>query len=251
MAIIIGCLLPFNSLAANSSFRSIGSTIASDYSNFYSKESLTRLGIGFLAMGLVANTEIDDNIHEWYQDDVRNSTTEDLAENAKFFGEGIYIIPFSLLSSGLYYLDADSSLGKWGRNTTRAYIVGGPAMLAAQYLTGASRPGEDEDQGSDWKPFNDNNGVSGHAFVGAVPFLTIAKMNDNTFVKVLAYFASTLTAWSRVDDSSHYTSQAVLGWYMAYESVNSVFATDDQERKISFTPVVGNDFYGMFLSMQW
>ena len=40
--------------------------------------------------------------------------------------------------------------------------------------TGASRPADG--QGSHWHMFNDNNGVSGHAFIGAIPFLAAAEM---------------------------------------------------------------------------
>ncbi len=202
-------------------------------------------------MGIVANTEIDQNFQDWYQDEVWSEATDDFSKITKFFGEGYYLIPISLLSSGLYYLNTNSELGNWGLNSTRAYVVGLPAMLAAQYMTGGSRPGEDKKKGSDWRFFDDSNGVSGHAFVGAVPFLTIARMSDSKFVKVISYFASTLTAWSRIDDNSHYLSQSLLGWYMAYESVNSVFSTNEEDEKISFTPVVAKDFYGIVLSAKW
>ena len=43
-------------------------------------------------------------------------------------------------------------------------------MLLMQRVTGASRAGE-SDSGSHWRPFHDSNGVSGHAFMGAVLLL--------------------------------------------------------------------------------
>ncbi len=246
-------LLLFLSTTVGSGFASDKNSpwevIKTDYSNFYSKNSLLRLGLGFLAMGIVANSELDENFQDWYQDEVRSDSTDDFSEITKLPGEGKYLLPAALLSSGLYYLDPDSSIGKWGLNATRAYLVGLPPMWVMQHLTGASRP--DNYSGSDWDPFNDENGVSGHAFVGAVPFLTVAMMNDNIFIKYLSYFASTLTAVSRINDNDHFLSQSVLGWYMAYESVNAVFKTDKETRKLAIIPLINRDMYGVVFNSRW
>ncbi len=249
--VVISSFFPPKLSASYLSENTVFYKIKNDYCHFYSTENLTKLGIGLSLMGLVANTEIDQNFQDWYQDELRSETTDNFSEITKIFGEGYYLIPISLLSSGLYYFNTNSEIGNWGLNSTRAYIVGLPAMLAAQYITGGSRPDEDKQKGSGWRFFDDSNGVSGHAFVGAVPFLTIAKMNDNKFVKVISYIASTLTAWSRIDDNSHYMSQSLLGWYMAYESVNSVFSINQEDEKISFTPIVAKDFYGIVFSAKW
>ncbi|MCP4325277.1 MAG: phosphatase PAP2 family protein [Alteromonadales bacterium] len=229
---------------------SIVTKIADDHSNYYSKERLKRVMVGFLAMGVVANSEIDGNLQDRYQDKIRSQKIDDDSKITKLFGEGKYLIPISILSSGAYYLDSNSEIGNWGLNSTRAYAVGLPAMWVMQNVTGASRPAESN--GSKWKPFKDSNGVSGHAFVGAVPFLTLAQMNNNnTFIKYTFYVASGIAAWSRVNDDSHYTSQAILGWYMAYESVGAVFNTNDKSKQISFMPVIGNNFYGINIHRRW
>ena len=120
-----------------------------------------------------------------------------------------------------------------------------------QLATGASRPNE-SDHGSEWHPFNDNSGVSEHAFMGAIPFVTLANIyNDNKVVKYLAYAASFATAWSRVNDNSHYISQAALGWYMAFESVDAVFDADRKRNNLSIMPVIGKDSYGISVQMKW
>ncbi|MEZ6069860.1 MAG: hypothetical protein R3C10_06170 [Pirellulales bacterium] len=93
-------------------------------------------------------------------------------------------------------------------------------MLALQAVTGASRPGESTSE-SHWKPFDDNNGVSGHAFMGAIPFMSAAKMTDNIWFKGALYAASALPAMSRVSDDDHYFSQAFLGWWMAYMAASA------------------------------
>ena len=122
-------------------------------------------------------------------------------------------------------------------------------MLAMQRLSGASRPGE-TDHGSHWKPFDDDNGVSGHAFVGAVPFLTIARMSKNSIIKYLFYGLSGLTAWSRVNDNKHYVSQAVLGWYMGWEATDAVFSTDDKVNNVVFSPLLNHRYYGFYIGFR-
>jgi hypothetical protein len=90
--------------------------------------------------------------------------------------------------------------------------------------TGASRPSEDV--GSQWHFFNDNNGVSGHAFVGAVPFLAAADMVESPLLKGTLYVCSTFVGFSRMTDDAHYPSQVFLGWYLAWASARAVDATE-------------------------
>jgi hypothetical protein len=240
---------------------SIGTTIANDYGNFYSKDRLIRLGIAFGLGGIAANTNIDMSIRNWYQDNVRSEQTNSWASNisnpsgfyAKTFGEGKYMVPIALLAAGVNYIDTDTAIGNWGANASRAYIVGLPAMWAMQWTTGAARPGE-SDTGSAWRPINiqDGHGVSGHSFVGAVPFLTIAAMNpDNAWVKYPAYLASAAAGWSRINDDAHFPSQVVLGWYMAWEAVDSVMVTNKKTKGFTIVPMAGIDGFGIVASTRW
>ena len=220
IVLLLLCLLIVPFLAYAEPEPSIFDTVKADYSNFYSVEMLTNTGLGLAVGGIIANTNIDSEFRSEYQDNVKSNTTDDVAKLAKKFGEGSYLIPLvigaSLLPEGYF-------VSEWGRDSSRAYLVGAPAMLSLQLLTGASRP---EESDSHWKPFNDNNGVSGHAFMGAVPFITAANRVDNVYLKSLLYVGSTLTAWSRVNDDDHYLSQAVLGWFVAYQSASAINKTN-------------------------
>ena len=238
---------------------SIIETVSGDYTSFYASERLMRMGIVFGAGAVMANTNIDMNIRNWYQDKVRNEQTnswasdpaKDLTFNAKFFGEGKYMVPVALLAASVNSLDTDTAIGNWGAKTSRAYITGLPAMWLMQAVTGASRPDETP-EGSVWRPFNDGNGVSGHAFVGAVPFLTIAYMNpDNAYVKYPAYLASAAAAWSRVNDDKHFPSQVLLGWYMAREAVDAVFENTQNKKGVTVTPTAGLDGFGLMAKGSW
>ena len=231
----------------------IWNTVKKDYSEFYSADRFMRMGIVFSGGAIMANTSIDQD----FQDrNAGNIYSVDDSYNYKQLGEGKYLISLSLISAGIssYLSDGKelTGIGKWGERTARAYFVGGPTVLLTQLLTGASRPAEAPFK-SDWKPFNDSNGVSGHAFIGSVPFLTIAYMNQNNpVIKYSAYLASTLAGLSRINDDAHYLSQVILGWYLGWESVDSVYSVDTKNsRQLAVRPYIGEDTYGVQVSMRW
>ena len=226
--IFIAIICPVNeSLAIGGSVSKDLAYIKDDYRNFYlSGDNLIHLGIGIGCAGLFANTSMDGDIQEFYQDNVRSDATDDLSNVLKVPGNIFVTVPILI---GTYLAFNESSAGEWASKSLRAMIVGAPTGLLLQRLTGASRPSEGD---SKWKPFHDANGLSGHAFIGAVPFITAAKMNENPYMKGLLYGLSFLPSLSRINDNKHYFSQSALGWYLAYLSCNAVEKTQTQKGMI-------------------
>ena len=229
-------------------------TVVDDYREFYSMDRLKRMGIAFAGGAVIANTHADALFQKWYQTDIRGTTTNDFADISKNFGESRYLLPVTLATAvldnvleGTVY---NSTVGRWGKRAVRAYLLGAPLLWAAQNITGASRPAVN--RGSDWRPFKDSHGVSGHAYVGAVPFLVMADMaDDNKWLRTLFYAASTAAALSRINDNAHYLSQAALGWYLAWESTDTVLDRDNREQSYAVQPMMLEDGYGVSVSMQW
>lgn len=217
------------------------SGIAADHSEFYSGESLTWLAFGFAIGAGMANTGFDEHfIRDTYIDNVVLATTDDFFEalhEPKFFGEGQYTIPaFALLALSeplIEDLPMGSEAAEWGQRSFRSVLLGAPPLIGLQLLTGASRPGETT-QKSHWKPFQDSNGVSGHSFMGAIPFMSAAQMTENKWLKAGLYTLSTLPAFSRVNDDDHYFSQAFLGWWLAYIATTAVDQSHQQNEHYHF-----------------
>jgi membrane-associated phospholipid phosphatase len=210
------------------------------------------LVLGVALAAPLANTSLDHDFRNWWQDDIRSSGTDDLAAFWKPFGEGAILIPalacLGLVGSALRDRPLFDVGGEFGSRATRAYLVGAPPMLFMQAMLGASRPGETA-LDSQWRPFYDANAVSGHAFIGAVLFITAARMTENRSARALLYLGSTCTAWSRVNDDAHYLSQAILGWYVAYLACRSVDGTERGEEPLSLVPLVCAEFSG--LGLEW
>ena len=222
--------------------------VRQDYINYYSWNNLRDLALGFAVASPIANTSLDGGFRDWYQDDVRSKGTDDAARFFKTFGEGQIFIPsFALLAvTGQYFADRPllGTAGDYSGRVTRAYLVGAPPMLLMQYVTGAGRPGESE-HGSYWQPFSDNNGVSGHAFMGSIPFITAARMVENPFAKATLYGLSTFTGWSRINDDDHYLSQVVLGWWMGYLACRAVDDTQQADKHLTLTPIATPGMVGV------
>jgi hypothetical protein len=231
-------------------------TLSDDYMEFYSLNRLKRMGLVFASGAIVANTNIDEYIQKKYQTNIRSSTTDDIADVVKNFGEYKYLIPVTVAAVVMDNVFEDTAynrtVGRWGKRMMRSYLVGTPLLLTLQTINGASRPSEG--MGSNWHPlsFDDVNGISTHAFIGAVPFLTMAGMSDeNLYLKSFLYLASTACAWSRINDNAHYFSQAALGWYIAWESTDAILDRENEEKKLTVRPMFLGDGYGISINMQW
>ena len=227
--------------------------VVADYRNYYRWHTALEMGIAVGLAAPLANTSLDQDFRDWYQQDVRSSGTDDLSSFWKPWGEGKIFVPawagLAVVGKMLEDRPVFSVVGDFSDRTTRAYIVGAPPMLLMQFVLGASRPGETPDT-SHWKPFDDTNSVSGHAFIGAVPFLTAANMVENPWAKGTFYALSTFTGWSRVNDDRHYLSQVCLGWYMAYLAARSVDETQHAERLVRVVPIASPQMTGFGIVMQ-
>ena len=72
----------------------------------------------------------------------------------------------------------------------------------------------------------------------------------NLCLKGGLYLCSTLTAASRVNDDSHYLSQACLGWWMAYLTCRAINQTERQDSRFSLTPMIG-PASGLAMTYRW
>jgi membrane-associated phospholipid phosphatase len=211
-----------------------------DHLNFYSPEGITSLAILLGGSAVVANTSIDTEIMEKYQGQVRGPGTDNFAKIVKPLGDGVYTLPIivgaTLLANMSDRVPLPARTGEWGGRTIRGLAVGAPPFLLLQYVLGSSRP-DVMPFGSRWEPWKDKHGVSGHAYMSAVPFITAAKMTDNPYWKAGLYFGSTVTGWSRINDHDHYLSQVIMGWGLAYLAATAVDETARGEVTYKVVPL--------------
>jgi hypothetical protein len=223
-----------------------------DHRQFYSP-----LGLGVLAAGIagaapLANGSADQDVHDWYQQRIKRQALDPLSDVFNYGGQAWFVVPLSLelmALNGRFGEDwqHDGGVLEWGNRSLRAIAIGYPPVVSLYGLLGASRPDRND---SAWHPFEDFHGVSGHTFIGAIPWLTAAAMTDNWLLKAPLAAGSFLTGWSRLHDDRHYFSQIALGWWIAALSVYSVGETQG-ESNWTIVPTMGPDGAGVALGLRY
>jgi hypothetical protein len=209
----------------------LGQRLWTDQKNFYDVDTLGPFAIAIGGAAILANSGVDREFAEDYQENIFNDDTDKASSWVKWMGDGRYTLPILGVATALsIYVPEDEvwgPVGIWGQRGLRATITGALPLWVLQRAIGSGRPGLDENNSS-WAFWDHSNGVSGHTFISAVPFITAARMVENPWAKAGLYFGSTLTGLSRINDHDHYLSQVLLGWFLAYLAVDSVFDTDTQ-----------------------
>lgn len=212
-------------------FRTLGDDVRADFRRHYSLQPQIQVAIGFGVAGVLANTNADARIQEFFNDELSSDVGDDLAD--LFTGVGdlsmpLYSFPVYLgaMWLGDYSDESESGLARWGADSMRAGLVGAPEVLVLSHVTGGNRPEEGE---PGWSPFDNDAGVSGHAFFGAVPFITAANLTDRRWLKYTLLVTSTMPGLARVYDDKHYFSQSLLGWWIAYVSASTIMHTNAVE----------------------
>lgn len=212
------------SMSQHQSCSKLARTICDDHQQFYALDNIGRFALGLGYGAFYANTSFDSEVQNLYHDYIRSAVTDQISKVAKQFGNGKITVPIFLAATSLNFIFPRNKMinkvADWGQGCSRALLLGAPLVLALQLGIGASRPYENN--GSKWHPFKDNNGVSGHSFMGAVPFLVAARCAKLQSIKIPLYLGSMLTGLSRINDNQHYFSQAFLGWWIAWLATDSI-----------------------------
>ena len=228
--------------------------IRKDFREHYSRGPLTNVAIGFGVTGVLANSNFDEEVQDVFRDDLQGRLGDDLTD--LFTGVGGVAQPLAAVPVyvgamwlGNYGTDSESAAGRWGNRSFRAMLIGTPQLVALSHISGGQRP-EDGEPG--WDPFEDDDGVSGHAFFGAVPILTAARMAEKRWLRGTLYVVSTLPGLARVYDDKHYMSQAFMGWWLARAAARTVTRTSRQSPGTArLTAVPYLDGGGLQLTMQF
>jgi len=178
---------------------------------------------------VLANTGFDRAFAQHWQTDIRGNASDNFFAIPKAIGGlSYYYAPIYLSTMAFGHLREHTLMGNvmyhFGYRSLRTFMIGGLQQVILTNLLGSGRPCRNDD--SKWQPFQYETAVSGHAFYGAIPFLTAAMMTDNTGAQFSLYFLSTLPGISRLNSNSHYLSQVLLGWTIAFLSARSVYQTD-------------------------
>ena len=190
------------------------------YGRMYSRRNFLKLGGAVAGAAVLAYSDADEAVEEWHGEEVLSPRTDRLANFLHEFGERYWFgawLAFALVD----HFVGSSPLSRWGRQSFSAMVVGLPTLWTVQRALGGARP-KDNTHGPRFVPFADDNAASGHAFIGSIPWLVLAKRCGAPAPRTVAYFLSPWVGWSRINDHKHYLSQVLLGYGIAWEAVSTV-----------------------------
>ena len=190
------------------------------YKRMYSRRNFLKLGGAVAGAAVLAYSGADEAVEEWHAENVVSPTTNRMSDVLHEFGERYWFGVWAAFAA-VDWAVGSSPLSRWGRQSFAAMVVGLPTLWSVQRVFGGARP-KDHTHGPRFVPFADDNTASGHTFIGAIPWLVLAKRWGAPAPRTVAYFLSPWVGWSRMNDHKHYLSQVLLGYGIAWEAVNTV-----------------------------
>jgi len=186
----------------------------------YGRRAFLKLGAAIAGAGVVIYSGLDEAVIAAHDRHLRSDGTARVARVGYEGGQRPWFLAWAAVAA----IDAwwrSGPLSRWGRLNFEAMVVGLPMLWTVQRVLGAGRPSADVPT-PDWKPFRHDNAASGHAFIGAVPWITAARAAGLRRWRLPLWLGSWLSGWSRLHDRKHYLSQVCLGWYLAWQAVVAV-----------------------------
>jgi membrane-associated phospholipid phosphatase len=233
--------------------KNIGQDIKRDFTTYFKTDNLLMLGNALAASGLFANTAMDRSFRAHWQTDIHSNSTKGFFKLPNAIGGLCYwYIPIYTSAMAVGFMREHTALGdltyQWGYRSIRSYVLASIQQFTFATALGNGRPKNGGD--SKWQPFRHAKGVSGHAVIGAIPFLTAAHMTDPPLLRYSLYALSTLPGLARIDKDAHYFSQVLLGWSIAFLSTQAVYESDLRQSNALQVNVYPRS-NGMMLSTNW
>ena len=203
------------------------SVVKEDYQRYYAYERMIPWASSLAIGAVLANTTTDASLNAWYQNYVRSAYTDHLSKQItlpmdqpvfkRSTGLALYVPSYTMQRHASF---THPSIETWSQLSLRTLALLVPQQALLTLATGGCRP--TNDKGSFWRWGRCSRGVSGHAAYGAVPFLSLAKMQDNSLGKAFFYTVALLPGFARINDQKHYASQVWLGYSLAFLASHSL-----------------------------
>jgi membrane-associated phospholipid phosphatase len=215
----------------------------------------------WVAAGLAGATGIflvlDKEIREFWQNDIRSGTSEDVFDVLNFFGDvkymgalslGTYAIAEAVDQAGLANAKREKALGLMA---LESIALAQGISFSLKWITGRDRPNKTDNRYEFKGPGNGDNQAfpSGHATVAFALATTISEVYGETspWVPWVTYPIAVGTALARVDKNKHWASDVFVGGLVGYFVAKTVVKYNPflEKRNITLRPLNSVDGPGM------
>jgi len=197
----------------------------------------------------------DQEIQDWVQDH-RNGASDEIANYAEPFGNGMFILP-SLGGVYLYSrLYKDERAGRVALLGLKSVIISGLITNTIKFAGHRHRP--DSGDGHDvWDgpgvSASDLSFPSGHATSAfSLASVIASEYEDKAYVPPLSYGIAALTALSRVNDNKHWASDVFMGSVIGYATGKTIYALQrSRNTNLAVIPVIERNRTLVLVTLRW
>lgn len=142
----------------------------------------------------------------------RSRRAHDIATASRHLGDPLSLAPVLLATDALARLTGHERLGAASERVALAVAGAGALKILLGQVIGRSRPDESPGTPDHYAPFSGHDAMpSGHTAVAFALAASVSAEAPARWVPFVLYPAAGLTAWSRVHDREHWTSDVVAG----------------------------------------
>ena len=161
---------------------------------------------------------LDEDIHQWIQED-RNESTENVSRFISDFGHGIFIGGLALSLYAIGEIGDYYSFRKTGLLCLESWLTAGILTLSLKTIVGRARPyaGKGSMIFNPFSSGSENHSFpSGHAVSAFAAAAVIADQTEIIFLDMLSYSLAGAVALSRVYNNQHWASDVFIGSALGY-----------------------------------
>ncbi len=171
---------------------------------------------GLVVSGIGVLLYADEPFRDFWQDEIRSGTTDDIADVGDTVGEFYSLLPAAGVTFVAGAATGDKNLQAASLETIQTLAITAGFVKALKYGTGRHRPNASPDTAFEFDvPSLDGDNksfVSGHAaYSFSVASVFASAYDDNAFVPPIAYGLASLSAMSRVNDDKHWLTDVLVG----------------------------------------
>lgn len=173
-----------------------------------------------IAVGAIGAVSLGDRgVDDWIQDR-RSSRSDAIARAFRNGGQPavVFGVPGAILVAGV--ISGRKDLQRSGGRVLASVVTAGLVTGALKEVTGRFRPDDASDQYV-FRPFSSHDAFpSGHATMAFALATSLSKEIHRPWATALLYAGATGTAWSRLNDHRHWTSDVVAGAVVGITAAN-------------------------------
>lgn len=215
---------------------------------------------GLVASGIGVLLFADEPIRDHWQEDLRNGTTDDIAEIGDTVGEFYNLLPAAGLGFVAGAALGDRNLQAASLEAVQTLVIMAGFVKALKYGTQRRRPNASPDSAFEFEGpglgGDDKSFVSGHAaYSFAAASVFASAYDDNAFVAPVAYGLAGLSALSRINDDKHWFTDVLVGAAMGVVMGKLVHHTSpfraEANRRVSVRPYRRSGATGVQISLKF